>query len=239
MERLGAREEHILDFMIRDYVRNAVPISSGRICRAGGFRLSPATVRNVMLELDERGFLEQPHTSSGRMPTDQAYRYFVDHLMALRAPAKKEREVLDGLVKEVKTRHELFFEDFAKILSRALGLFTGIASFKEHFKMEGFGLEQVFSEPEFYDRNLTVEFSHLIDNLEEVARDFLDRSSETRPASFIGGENSPEAKEFGAVTMKFSDNEFGTCIVFSLGPKRMNYEKATSFINFVVKDLIR
>ncbi|OGF68587.1 hypothetical protein A3H65_03105 [Candidatus Giovannonibacteria bacterium RIFCSPLOWO2_02_FULL_45_14] len=238
MNRLGAREENILNFIIRDYVRSASSVSSGRIFESKTFRLSPATIRNAMLELDKEGYLEQPYTSSGRIPTDKAYRYFVDNLMSHKDPTRNERMVLDELVQEVRSRHEMLFENFVKTLADEVGLFTGIASFRGEPRIEAYGLEKVFSEPEFDDRNLTVEFSRLIDNIEGVAEKFLAESFEDRPSVFIGGESSlKDAKEFGSVSMKFSDGEFGECVVFSLGPKRMNYEKVSSLLNFIIKDM--
>lgn len=238
MNWIEAREENILDFIIRDYIRTAAPVSSGKIYNTGIFRLSPATIRNAMLELDDEGFLEQPHTSSGRVPTDKAYRYFVDHLMTFRAPLKRDRVLLDELIHDVRERRELLFRDFARILSSELGLFTGVASFNGRRKVESFGLERVFLEPEFDDRNLTVEFSRLVDNLEKVAETFAGGSSALEPEVFIGEENPLDtAKEFSSVVMRFSDHEFGTCVVFSLGPKRMNYERVASFISFVIKDI--
>ncbi len=248
MSKLGSREEHILNYVIRDYVENAAPISSGRIYESGRFRLSPATIRNAMLSLDEEGYLEQPHTSSGRVPTDKAYRYFVDNLMSFKGPSKRERIMIDGLVNEAHDRRDHFFEGFARIVSDELGLFTGFASFNENsriglprqnvVKAGGFGLEKLFSEPEFDDKNLTVEFSRLVDNLEKVAQKFFEGVSENTSVVFIGDENPADrAKEFSSVVMRFSGDDFGNCVIFSLGPKRMDYEKASSIINFIVHDI--
>ena len=192
-----------------------------------------------MLELDDEGYLEQPYTSSGRIPTDKAYRYFVDNLMTHKGPSRNEKMVLEDLVSEVRERHEMLFENFARLLADEVGLFCGIASFNGEPRIEAYGLEKVFSEPEFYDRNLTVEFSRLVDNIDKVAEKFLEDSFDDRPSVFIGGENQfHDAKEFSSVAMKFSDDEFGNCIIFSIGPKRMNYEKVSSLLNFVVKDMI-
>lgn len=239
MPKLEAREENILNFIVRDFVQNAAPISSGRIFESKTFRLSPATIRGAMLALDDAGYLEQPYTSSGRVPTDKAYRYFVDNLMTNRGPSRNEKIVLGELVQEVRDKHEILFENFVKTLADRIGLFTGIASFKDDPRIEAFGLEKVFLEPEFDDRNLTVEFSRLVDNIENVAEKFLADSFDDKPSVFIGGENSfKDAREFGSVSMKFSDAEFGECVVFSLGPKRMNYEKVSSVMNFVIKDMI-
>mgnify|MGYP001582871342 FL=1 len=97
MRRLESRDEDILNFIVRDYVRTASPISSGKIFERGTTGTSPATIRNVMLALDEEGFLEKPHTSAGRVPTDKAYRYFVNYLMERRAPPRRARETLDDI----------------------------------------------------------------------------------------------------------------------------------------------
>lgn len=238
MNKLESREENILNFIVRDYVRNASPISSGKIFKSKVFRLSPATIRNAMLELDKEGYLEQTHTSSGRIPTDKAYRYFVDNLMGNKEPSKNEKMLLDELAKEVRERHEILFDKFVKSLSEELGLFTGIASFRDERRIEAFGLERVFSEPEFDDRNLTVEFSRIVDNLEHVAEQLMQDSFADHPSIFIGKENSmDDGKEFGSVSMKFSDGEYGECVIFSIGPKRMNYEKVSGMLNFIIKDL--
>lgn len=216
MDRLGVREENILDYLIRDYIRIASPVSSGRIYESGLFRFSPATIRNAMMNLDEEGFLEQPHTSSGRIPTDKAYRYFVDNLMERKNPSKKEISRMNEILKT---------ENFIKSISEELGLFTGIANFSNKPKVEGFGLERIFSEPEFDDHNLTVEFSRLIDNLDNFAKNIFEETSEMGPEIFIGKESNPEyVKEFSAISIRFEDDS-GESVIFSLGPKRMNYEK--------------
>src|SRR3989344_4641344 len=79
--KLDSRKEHILDFIIRDYIETAQPVSSGRVAAKKVLDSSPATWRNFMLELDEDGFLYQPHTSAGRAPTERGYRYFIDNLI--------------------------------------------------------------------------------------------------------------------------------------------------------------
>ncbi|KKU04651.1 MAG: Transcriptional regulator of heat shock protein [Candidatus Giovannonibacteria bacterium GW2011_GWA2_45_21] len=201
--------------------------------------MSPATIRNAMLELGDDGYLEQPHTSSGRIPTDKAYRYFVDNLMSRKDPTRNEKMLLEDLAKEIRERHEMLFENFVKSLAEEVGLFTAIASFNNGSRIETYGLEKVFEEPEFDDRNLTVEFSRLVDNIDDIAGKFLEDSFEDRPSIFIGGEKPlHNAKEFSSVAMKFLDNEFGNCVIFSIGPKRMNYEKVSSLLNFIVKDMM-
>jgi heat-inducible transcriptional repressor len=81
MEGLSKRQQAILDLVVRDYIKTAIPVSSKTIVEGYGLRVSTATVRNEMAYLEERGYLTRPHTSAGRVPTDKGYRYFVENLM--------------------------------------------------------------------------------------------------------------------------------------------------------------
>lgn len=78
---LSERQRIILSAIIDDYVRSAEPIGSRSISKRGNVGFSPATIRNEMSDLEEMGFLEQPHTSAGRIPSHKGYRYYVDHLL--------------------------------------------------------------------------------------------------------------------------------------------------------------
>ncbi|HWE43165.1 MAG TPA: hypothetical protein VG432_11695, partial [Gemmatimonadaceae bacterium] len=77
---LNDRERRVLEAVIRTYVQTAEPAGSRTLSRRYGLGVSPATIRNTMSDLEEKGFLFHPHTSAGRVPTDKAYRLFVDGL---------------------------------------------------------------------------------------------------------------------------------------------------------------
>ena len=80
-DNLTERETQILETVLAHYIRTGEPVGSRTVAKLSGLNLSPATIRNSMQELEERGFLKQPHTSAGRVPTDKGYRYFVERLM--------------------------------------------------------------------------------------------------------------------------------------------------------------
>lgn len=77
---LTERQRLILNAIVDDYIRSAEPVGSRSISKRGDVGFSPATIRNEMADLEELGFLEQPHTSAGRIPSHKGYRYYVDHL---------------------------------------------------------------------------------------------------------------------------------------------------------------
>lgn len=80
MSMLDERKTAILRAVVQEYIETAQPVGSGHVAAAPGVRVSPATVRNEMAVLEQEGYLVQPHTSAGRIPTDKGYRFFVDHL---------------------------------------------------------------------------------------------------------------------------------------------------------------
>src|SRR5246127_3321980 len=83
-EGLSERAQHLLRILIESYIRDGQPVGSRVLSRDSGLQLSSATIRNVMADLEELGFVSSIHTSSGRVPTDKAYRFFVDTLLQLR-----------------------------------------------------------------------------------------------------------------------------------------------------------
>lgn len=94
-ETLNEREQTILQAVVQCYIITAEPVGSRTIVKRFGLELSPATVRNVMSDLEERGYLQQLHTSSGRVPTDKGYRYFVNYLMRVQELTLAERNRID------------------------------------------------------------------------------------------------------------------------------------------------
>src|SRR6476660_1186366 len=92
---LSDRERRVLEAVIQSYVETAEPAGSRTISKRFGLGVSPATIRNTMSDLETKGFLFHPHTSAGRVPTDIAYRLYVDSLMRVAAPiANSDRDLL-------------------------------------------------------------------------------------------------------------------------------------------------
>jgi len=97
-DELSGRERQVLEAVIRSYVETAEPAGSRTISRRFGLGVSPATIRNTMSDLEEKGFLFHPHTSAGRIPTNKAYRVYVDSLLSF--PPIKAAET-DRLAEEL------------------------------------------------------------------------------------------------------------------------------------------
>ncbi len=101
-ERLSERETRVLEEIVRNYVLTASPTGSRFIAKKIKFGVSAATIRNVMGDLEEKGFIAQPHTSAGRIPTDKGYRYYVDDLMRSSSVPKRMQRVIDSSLRTVE-----------------------------------------------------------------------------------------------------------------------------------------
>ncbi len=104
---LDGRARDVLREIIVQHVATGEPISSRSLAKSGRFQLSPASLRNVMADLEDLGYLQQPHTSAGRIPTDRGYRFFIDHLMQSHSLSPHEREAIDDQVRNANEIEEV------------------------------------------------------------------------------------------------------------------------------------
>ena len=130
-ENLTERDRKVLQAIITDYIQTAQPVGSRIVSKKYKMELSPATIRNVMVDLEEMGFLAQPHTSAGRVPTDKAYRFYVDAILNMRRLNPEEKDHIEkGLllqedpdISEVMKRAS----HMLSLLSKQMGVVLGPA----------------------------------------------------------------------------------------------------------------
>ena len=125
---LSERERQVLEAVIRSYVETAEPAGSRALTRRFRLGVSPATIRNTMADLEEKGFLSHPHTSAGRVPTDKAYRVYVDALMRVTELAPADRARLRGGISQGSSAIESILRRAAQslgVLTQELGVALG------------------------------------------------------------------------------------------------------------------
>lgn len=219
------RKEKILKFIIENYIKNVEPVGSKFLVSSFDLEIGEATARNEMRALEEEGFLNHPHTSSGRIPTEKGYRYYAENLM-------KEKKISQNNVNELK---KIFFEKIdekikMKNLAKFLAEKTGLAVIVSVDKSFIFytGLSNLFSQPEFKDYNLTVNVSTIFDHCENKIFE-LNESLENKKIDFFIGEENPLDKMCTLLTLKLKNYN----IITLLGPIRMDYQKNFSYINYL------
>jgi heat-inducible transcriptional repressor len=127
-ETLSIRQRKILALVVQDYVERAQPVGSLALVRGHGLTVSPATVRNELAALEEMGFLAQPHTSAGRVPTVAGYRYFVEHLMQRAEIPHRERETIRHQFHQAGWDLERWLKLSAAVMARVSGVAALVAS---------------------------------------------------------------------------------------------------------------
>ena len=220
---LDERKKRILQAIVNDYVKFAEPIASKIIADKYDLDLSSATIRNEMAELEELGLIEKTHTSSGRVPSDLGYRYYVDSLMDYYDVSNEEltnlAEYLEGCGK--------MLTDISRMLS-GLTHYTTISMDKNDMVL--YGRNNVFDYPEFRDIERLRKFMYLMEE-EERIREIVDSYTNTDITIRIGEENNfDEVKDYSVVTFNYKDE--GTIAI--IGPKRMDYSRVVSYIRYLL-----
>lgn len=129
-EQLTDRERRVLEAVVQSYIETAEPAASRRLARGFGLGVSPATIRQTMSELEEKGYLFHPHTSAGRIPTDRAYRAYVDSMLRIQAPSTALQESLRAGLPPARGAVEDILRRTAQVLgvlTQELGLAVGPA----------------------------------------------------------------------------------------------------------------
>src|SRR5579864_7792837 len=116
---LTDRRRDILKLIVEDYITSAMPVSSDSIARRMTIPVSSATVRNEMSALEDEGYLAQPHTSAGRVPSDRGYRYFVEFLMGDQQLSQDEQRMIDHQFYQVQLDTDQWVRLAAAVLARA------------------------------------------------------------------------------------------------------------------------
>lgn len=226
-----ARKREVFAAIIEDYIKTASAVSSEDICKY--FDCSSATIRNIMYELEEEGYLAQIHTSSGRVPTDKGYRRHVDMLLSQMRLLEEEKERITKEYNQQMNKLEDILEQASEVLS-AYTHCAGIVSFlNEDSKIYYKGMSFITEYPEFRDiEKLRI----ILKLLEEKTKllDILNRDLEKKFSIYIGGES--ECREMAncsliVSTYDLENKPFGRVAV--LGPRNMNYCRVIPALEYV------
>ncbi len=180
-EPLSERAQQLLKALVENYIREGQPVASRRLSREEGIRFSPATIRNVMADLEELGFIAAPHTSAGRIPTVKGYRCFVDSLIAVKP--LKAREV-SRLEQQLGVEGAQSPKEVVQVASSMLSSLTHLAGVVTVPKRNQQALTHIDFVPIGNDRILTI----MVWNDQEVQNriihvDRMPSESELRQAS--------------------------------------------------------
>lgn len=218
------RKKKVLQAIVKHFVETAEPVGSNTILVSYQFHVSPATIRNDMMSLENEGLIFQPHTSAGRIPTDKGYRAFVDEIADFEKARKEVRKALITIKKEHKTqkiRERL--HNAVSLMARATNL-VSFATTPDNERTFFLGMSNVLKQPEF--ANDTVRACKVIEVLEKHNNfvntlNNLDITNQVK--AFIGEENIlSQIQSCSILVTKYQKDGFEGYFGI-LGPKRMRY----------------
>lgn len=218
------RRLSILNAIIKEFIETAEPVGSQTIVMGYHFSVSPATIRNDMASLENEGLIFQPHTSSGRVPTDTGYRLYVDELADFETAEKQAEKALQKVLTHYqlqKAREKIY--DAVRILSQATGN-VSFATLPDNRRTFYLGVSNVLKQPEFsrdpMRASQVVEVLEDTDNFVTTLR-HLDMGNDIR--IYIGKENIlPQIQSCAVVVCRYQLGGFDGFIGL-LGPTRMKY----------------
>ncbi len=222
---ISDRKKIILRTIIKEYIKNAQPVSSGVLVEKCKLGVSPATIRNEMAELEEEGYIMQPHTSAGRIPTGLAYELELVEIKKEKKNLKdSERKLLDSLFS--------FEESDAKQTAKAIAELSNGAVFWAFHKNDLYytGLSNLFAQPEFKQSEIVYDVSVVIDHMEEIIDDIFEKINDGEQV--LIGSNNPFGAFLSTVLVKYK-KENKSAIFGIMGPLRMDYAHNLSLINYI------
>ncbi len=218
------RQTAILRAIVEQYAEVASPVGSSLLARA--FDVSSATIRAEMADLEREGYIMQPHTSAGRIPTDKGYRYYVNNVADIDETASERRaeralttRVMDGGLPERTIRNAV---DTLVELTHNLGL----ATIGDQLYMSG--LSNLFGQPEFMQAGQVKEVARLLDNLEPWLRE----AAPNKPLSVYIGQENPIGRNSGCslIISRFRSPYSDRSYIGVLGPTRQSYRGTIALV---------
>ena len=234
---MNTRQEKILSAVIEEYTQTAIPVGSKILSEKYNLNVSSATIRNDMTHLETEGFLYQPHISSGRIPTDKGYRYFIEEIMGDKELSKKEQQKLQKEFLKLKAQNTRLTRTTAKLISHLSGnlAISGILG-KDEFS--DFGMSELMDEPEFREIDEICRLAEVLDYIDEKFDKLVAEIAEGETKIYIGSENPiDEISGCSMIVSPYRTKEGEKGILALIGPKRMKYAKNKSIIEYVRKIL--
>jgi transcriptional regulator of heat shock response len=225
------RHKKILAAVIEEYTKTAVPVGSKVLTEKYGFKISPATIRNDMNELEKEGLLHQPHTSAGRIPTDKGYRFFVEDIMPEKKLSVGDQKKMQTEILKLKAQNTRLTRTTAKLLSSLSGnlAISGLKS-----DLHDFGISELLEEPEFQSLDEFTRVAEMLDYIDENIDSILAEVKDGETKIFIGKENPiKEISNCSMIVSPYKTESGERGILALIGPKRMKYAKNKSLLDYM------
>lgn len=233
---MNDRQKQLLSAIVELYTKTAIPVGSQALLEHYDFGVSSATLRNDMAELEAAGYLYQPHVSAGRIPTDQGYRIYVEEMMGDQDLSREDQRRLQKELLTLKAKHMRLGRSTAKLLSSLSGnlAVSGIVDKDEYYD---FGIRELIDNPEFQEMDELCQLVETLDSLDEKVDGIMLKLKDGETRIFIGSENPISGINNCSMIVAPYQTDEGRGMLAIIGPKRMDYAKNKSLIEYMRKML--
>src|SRR3989344_8049974 len=238
---ISERQQNLLGRIIREYVHTAEPVSSKALENSGFLDVSSATIRGEMNELEKMGYLEQRHTSAGRIPSDKAYRYYVDKIVKSDPVeiGEREKRKIDDTIHDARPDPREVNKSIAQVLSELSDnlVITNIVEEEDFFKI---GLKNLFEFPEFHEFNRMFRLTSFFEEFSAIwAGGSASLHSGDHDIQVFIGHESPfrNANEEAIICAEYKLPNNFTGSVIMVGPTRMNYRRNMGLVKYTADEL--
>lgn len=232
MTELSQRQAKILAAIVKLNCEGNMPVASRDLVDRFDFGISSATIRNEMADLEKMGYIRQPHTSSGRVPTDEGFRYFVNQLMDHVKLSMREQENLRNEVLKLQAVNAEIGRRLAKMLSAHTSQ-ASFAIFPE--EISTVGLSNVLDNHTLPPEDIR-EISEFFDNLDEHAEQILADYGDQKAKAFIGKElKLSKRSDYSMIVTGLQLPSGKKGVIGLIGPKAMQYPKNISLMEYISK----
>src|SRR3989454_11904924 len=236
LPELDTRKQEILRTVIRSYIETAEPVGSEVVAQRGRLGVSSATIRNEMATLEERGYLVQPHTSAGRIPTDHGYRVYVNSLADQEEPlsAGERLRLRRRLVTALRERTRVP-EEVARTLATVTNYASVVSQLHRYFHLEG--AANILIQPEFRDARAARPILEALER-EEVIAGLLEGAPDQQVSVTIGSEHRVEdLRGCSVVAAAYRIEARPAGALGIVGPTRMPYARVIAFVRYLAESL--
>ena len=227
------RQQKLLSAILKEYVDTAEAVSSGHLAKETALEISPATIRNEMAALTEAGYLTQPYTSAGRVPTEKAWRWYVQNLLREREASKETREHVLRVIRSYRHVHNELMRQMAKTLAELAQETVVLAETPDETYYTG--LSKLFIQPEFEHLSMVHSMSRVVDRFDEVMERMFDHLE--GDIEVLVGKDNPFSPECGVVVAKYSRPHRPYGLIGILGPLRQDYNEHVAMLKFTTEEL--
>ena len=222
---MDKRKDNLLKYILKEHLRTAEPVGSGLL--VDKLSVSSATIRNEMAELEKDGYIFQPHTSAGRLPSEKAYKYYLDQFFKPKKIAKNTETELLNIGKHDDDLQKV--KQVAKNLAQLSNETIYIAFGKNNFFYTG--IANLFNQPEFCNLDLVHSLSDVIDCMDDIINKHFDKLQKN--LQILVGKDNPFISNASTIVGPFEfKGQVG--IMGLLGPMRMDYEANHALVNAVI-----